>query len=243
MLGLKGTAGILFFPFPSCYYLFPLLNLFSLLPQKAFLACPREKGQLQLTRGQCDSCLSPQDMLKGSPIFSARKVTLPALISLWAANHERARRERKQGEIIWFWQAQWRELTQLARAVFLPVCRSQQFHQAMRTAGGCLYRAVFRKESKCCVSWLVVKCGYWWVSCSRVIVWPVAHMDQHRPRLICSHISGRPVGFPSCRHYFHSVHTVESSDILPIMSEEGMCWAGFAGWFVCLWHWTLSWWD
>lgn len=79
--------------------------LFLLLPQTALLACPRERGQLQLTRGQCDSYSSPRDTLRGSPIFSARGVTLPALIFLWAANHERARREReregaREGEII-----------------------------------------------------------------------------------------------------------------------------------------------
>lgn len=88
------------------YYLPALLCFSFIIAQTAFLACPREKGQLQLTRGECDSYLSPQDTLRGSPIFSARGVTLPALILLWAANHERARREsdrgegEKQGEII-----------------------------------------------------------------------------------------------------------------------------------------------
>lgn len=87
MAGLEGTAGILFFHFPSCFYLFALLTGFLFLPQTAFLAGPREQGQLQPTRGQSNSCLSPQDMLEGGPIFSARGVTLPALSLLWAANH------------------------------------------------------------------------------------------------------------------------------------------------------------
>ena len=88
---------------------------------------------------------------------------------------------------------------------------------------------------------MLVKCSFWWVGCSRVSVWPVAHMDWHRPPLICSHISGRPAGFPSCCYYFPWVHAVESSNILPLLSEEGSRWAGFAARFVCLWLRTVSW--
>lgn len=94
MVGLKGASYFsLLLPVIICLLGFVL---FLLLPQTALLACPRERGQLRLTRGQCDSYSSPQDTLRGSPIFSARGMTLPALILLWAANHERARRERER---------------------------------------------------------------------------------------------------------------------------------------------------
>ncbi len=165
------------FLFYSCYYLFSFFH-FILMPQTAFPAGPWEKGQLQLTGGMADLYFSPQDMLWGNPIFSALGQTLPALLLLWAANHERAEWERERFDF----EKLSSESTQagsnsvcvcvcVLEYVFVCLCASecvpQQIHEVMRTICGCLYNTLVRTEGacknggwyKCCVSWVVVKCS------------------------------------------------------------------------------------
>lgn len=94
---LEGTAGVLIFlPSPVIICFVAIVGFFS---SFIFLnywrrrpppACPWEEGQLQLTGGKADLYFSRQDTLGGSPIFSALGLTLPALLLLWAAHHERA---------------------------------------------------------------------------------------------------------------------------------------------------------